>query len=104
MFMGVYYILKYSAADSVFLLEIFKNCPINIPLQCFRRLSDEKSHKNPILKENENSNLMFCILISHSCLTSRVSAIPLQLMGLTQYPKVKVATRFGCPGAQCIML
>lgn len=105
MFIRVDYILKCTAADSVsFLLEICKNCHTNIPQQCFRRLSEEKSHKNPIMKENENSNLMFCILISHSCLTSRVSVILLQLMGLIQDPKAKTAIRFGCPGPQCIML
>lgn len=101
----VYYILKYTAAEWVsFILEICKNCHINIPWPCFRRLSDEKSHKNPIRKENENSNLIFCILISHSCLTAHVSVILLQLMGLIQYPKVKIGIRFGCPGPQCIML
>lgn len=100
----VYYVLKYTTADSVsFLLEICKNYHIYIPWQYFRRLSEEKSYKNPIMKENENSDLMFCILISHTCLTSCVSVILLQLMGLIQYPKVKIAVRFGCPGPQYIM-
>lgn len=106
----VHYILKYTAADSVSFLfsflfwEICSNCHINTPWQCFKRLSDEKSHKNLIMNENESSNLMFCMLISHSCLTSCVSVILLKLRGLIQYPKVKTAMRFGCPGLQCTRL